>query len=351
MVAIIVILALLGLIYGIGGAIANKVSKLNREEFLRVQQGGGNRGKTAPPELNLPFTIPAAITSAVVFVLFTLFWIFIQQIDGQSVGVVTTPAGVKQEPLHTGWRVVMPWWDVHIMDKTLWVYTCAQKVADGQKKDDDAIWAPTSEGIKMGFDISASWKIDANQAPWIYQNVTPQDGNEASRYIWLEENVIRAKLKSCLALTVSEYTPIQTYSMKRQEIQDKVLAKMKKELSTWRIILDQIDIREVYYNPKYEEEIKNKKVQEQKALTLIEVTKQKNELLIQARIDKDIVIQAAQGEAEALKIKGNAINQNPKIITLEWINKWDGQLPTYWMGGGAGASNPMFMINMGELNK
>ena len=40
----------------------------------------------------------------------------------------------------------------------------------------------------------------------------------------------------------------------------------------------------------------------------------------------------AEGEAKALQIKGNAINANPKIIKLEWINKWDGQLPTYMMG-------------------
>jgi len=332
--ALLVILALLGLIYGIGGGIANKVSKMNREDFLRVQEAGGNRGRQAPPAFNLPFTVPVAWISGISFILLILFWIFIVKIDGQSVGVVTTPTGVKQEPLHTGWRVVMPWWDVHIMDKTVWVYTCAQQAKDGQDKNDDAIWAPTSEGIKMGFDISASWKIDANQAPWIYQNVTPQDGNESSRYLWLEENVIRAKLKSCLALTVSEYTPIQTYSMKRKEIQDKVLAKMKQELASWRIILEQIDIREVYYDPKYEEEIKNKKVQEQKALTLIEVTKQKSELLIQAKIDKEIVIQTAEGEAKALQIKGDAINKNPKIITLEWINKWDGQLPNYMMGQG-----------------
>ena len=228
----------------------------------------------------------------------------------------------------------MPWWDVHKMDKTVWVYTCAKGVKEGQKADDDAIWAPTSEGIKMGFDISASWRIDPLQAPWIYQNVTPQDGNENSRYLWLEENVIRTKLKSCLALTVSEYTPIQTYSSKRQEIQDKVLAKMKVELSSWRIILDQIDIREVYYDPQYEAEIKNKKVQEQKALTLIEITKQIQEQYTQSKLQKEIVIQAAEGEAKALSIKGDAINKNPKIIQLEWIQAWDGALPVYMMGNG-----------------
>jgi regulator of protease activity HflC (stomatin/prohibitin superfamily) len=334
MMVLLVILALLGLIYGIGGGIANKVSKMNREDFLRVQEAGGNRGRQIPPAFNLPFTMPAAWISGISLILFILFWVFIVRIDGQSVGVITTPSGVKDEAIHTGWNIVMPWWDVHIMDKTVWVYTCAMKQKEGQKTDNDAIWAPTSEGIKMGFDISASWRIDPNQAPWIYQNVTPQDGNESSRYLWLEENVIRAKLKSCLALTVSEYTPIQTYSMKRQEIQDKVLAKMKKELSSWRLILDQIDIREVYYDPKYEEEIKNKKVQEQKALTLIEVTKQIQEQFTQSKLQKEIVIQTAQGEAEALKIKGDAIRQNPGVIQLNWIEKWNGQLPTYVMGQG-----------------
>ncbi len=345
MVALLVILSLLGIVYGVGGAIANKVSKINHDEFVAVQATGGNRGKTVPPVLNLPYTLPVGIVSLISFLGFFIFWTFIVKIDAQSVGVITTPAGVKQEPVHTGWRVLMPWWDVHVMDKTVWVYTCAKGVKEGQKKDDDAIWAPTSEGIKMGFDISASWRIDPNQAPWIYQNVTPQDGGEDARYIWLEENVIRTKLKSCLALVVSDYTPIQVYSSKRQEIQDKVYAKMKKDLSTWRVILDQVDIREVYYDTQYEAEIKNKKVQEQKALTLIEVTKQVTELLKQESIKKDIVIQTAQGEAEALKIKGSAINSNPKIIQLEWIQKWDGALPTYMMGSG---SNTMMLLNPGE---
>lgn len=341
MVTLLVILSLLGIIYGIGGSIANKVSKMNYDEFVRVQAAGGNRGRNAPTLLNLPFTFPVGILSGICFFLFFLFWTFVVKIDGQSVGVVYTPNGIKKEAVHSGWRIIMPWWDVHPMDKTVWVYTCAKSTKNGQVKNDDAIWAPTSEGIKMGFDISASWKIDGNQAPWIYQNVTPQDGNEDSRYLWIEENVIRTKLKSCLALIVSEYTPIQVYSSKRQEIQDKVLMKMKYELMGWRIILDQIDIREVYYDSQYETEIKNKKVQEQKALTLMEVTKQKHEQLIQAKIDKDIVIQGAEGEAKALQIKGDAIRQNPGVIQLNWIEKWDGALPNYMMGE---SSNTMLML-------
>jgi len=331
MVIVFILLAFLGVVYGVGGLIANLVSRKNYEDYQAQQNRRGN-----PPQVfDFPATKITAIASAVVLFCFILFSVFIVKIDGQSVGVVITPTGVSQTPVHTGWRIIMPWWDVHPMDKTVWVYTCAKGTSEGNKKNEDAIWAPTSEGIKMGFDISASWKIDANQAPWIYQNVTPQDGNDESRYLWLEEQVIRTKLKSCLALVVSEYTPIQVYSSKRQEIQDKVLKKMKVELASWRVILDQVDVREVYYDPDYEAEIKNKKVQEQKALTLIEVTKQIQEQYTQSKLQKEIVIQTAEGDAQALKIKGDAIRQNPGVIQLNWIEKWDGQLPTYMMGGNA----------------
>jgi regulator of protease activity HflC (stomatin/prohibitin superfamily) len=340
MVPILIILSLLGLLYAVGGAIANKVSKLNQDEYQKAQKAGLTRGKQSPVIVNLPGTLMSGLISGVVFVLFVLFWTFIYKIDGQHVGVVTTPSGVKNEAIHTGWNLIMPWWSVHEMDKTVWVYTCARE--EGAKRDDDAIWAPTSEGIKMGFDISAAWRIDPNQAPWIFQNVTTQDGDESNRYIWLEENVIRTKLKSNLALTVSEYTPIQTYSSKRQEIQDKVIERMIEDLKTWRIILDQVDIREVYYDGEYEAEIKNKKVQEQKALTLFEVTKQLEEKFIQSKLNKEIVIKGAEGEAQALKIKGDAIRQNPGVIQLNWIEKWNGQLPTYVMGDG---SNTMLMLN------
>lgn len=255
----------------------------------------------------------------------------IVKVSAQQVGVEVTPTGVSDEELHTGWHIIAPWSQVYNMDKTVWVYTCADAENEGAKANADAIWAPTKDGIKMGFDVSVSWRIIPDEASWIYQNVTNETGKNG-RYHWLEENVIRAKLKSALALTVSNYSPIEVYSVKREEIQSKVLERMKKEIISYKINVNQIDIREVYYNHEYEKAINNKKLAEQEALRLFEVTKQKQEKLLQAKIDKDIAIQYAEGEAKALKIKGSAINANPKIIQLEWIHKWDGQLPTYMMG-------------------
>ena len=230
----------------------------------------------------------------------------------------------------------MPWNSVYTMDKTVWVYTCAHSSKEGNKPDADAIWAPTKDGIKMGFDVSVSWRIIANEASWIYANISENDGGDSGRYLWLEENVIRPKLKSAMALTVSEYTPIEAYSTKRQQIQDHIIQKMRAEIKGYKLIIEQVDMREVFYNPEYETAINAKKLAEQEVLRLVEVTRQKEEQLKQASINKDIAIQQAEGEAKALQIKGTSIAQNPKIIELEWINKWDGKLPNYMMGNGQG---------------
>ena len=273
--------------------------------------------------------------------------LFVTAIPAQECGVVVTPGGVKHESYKTGWHIVMPWYKVERMDKTVQVYTCANLGSQGDADDNDfrmtkakrssvqgtTIWAPTVDGIKMGFAISASWKIDEEYAWWIYDNVSELDDSNNGRFLWLEENVIKAKLKSALALTASKYTPIEVYSNKREEIQELTKEKMRKDIQDYHLLLDQIDIREVYYNQEYENAINQKKLEEQKALTLIEVTKQKEELLKQAEIDKNIDITKAEAEAKALQIKGQSISSNPRIVELEWINKWNGELPTYMLGG------------------
>lgn len=304
-------------------------------------------------DFKLPDSILFLIIGFIVFVGVQ----FVTAIPAQECGVVVTPGGVKHESYPTGWHIVMPWYKVEKMDKTVQVYTCANLGSGESVGENDGrmtkakresvqgttIWAPTVDGIKMGFAISASWRIDPEYAWWIYDNVSELDGVSNGRFYWLEENVIKAKLKSALALTASKYTPIEVYSNKREEIQELTLQKMKNDIKEYHLVLEQIDIREVYYNPEYEKSINQKKLEEQQALTLVEITKQKEELLKQAEIEKNIEITKAEAEAKALQIKGQSISSNPRIVELEWINKWNGQLPTYMLG-----SNQSVMLGLNK---
>ena len=279
--------------------------------------------------IQLPFIFPTFVAGLILFILS----ISLVSVTGQEVAVVITPSGVTSTPLKTGWHIVPFWNHIEYMDKTVWVYTFSSKEGEGAKVHSDAIWSPTKDGIKMGLDLSLSWKIEEDYAPWIFANVSEQDGK--NRYVWIEENLIRPKAKSVIALTVSEYTPIEVYSSKRQDIQTEVQEKLAKELQVYHLSLAQTDIREVFYNPEYETAINQKKLAEQEVLRLIEVTKQKNEQLKQREIDKNMTIATAEGESRALQIKGQSISNNPKIIQLEWIQKWNGKLPEYVAGGNA----------------
>jgi len=329
MTIILFIVALLGIAYGIVGMIINSASASKKAAYT----SSGSRGN-APELVFLPAVKVILSLSAVLFAIMLFFSLFVVKIDGPKVGVLSTPSGVSEEPLHTGWHIIAPWNNVHTLDKTVWVYTFSQSKKDGNRPDEDAIWAPTKEGFKLGYDVSITWRIDANQAPWIYQNISGDLNNDTSRYRWIEDNIVRSDTKSAMTSITKNYDVISAYSTKRDEIQKTVFDILNKEMKKRRLILEAVNIREVHYNKDFETAINNKKLAEQEALRLVDVTRQKNELLTQAKIDKDIAIQQAEGEAKALQIKGESINKNPKVIELNLIEKWDGKLPETLINGG-----------------
>lgn len=327
MLTFLTIVSFLGLVYGIIAMIQTRLNKAAEEKRKTDRYAEGY--------MQFPGGGLALTLSGIVFAVSFMINLTLYSISAQEVGVVVRPSGVDENELGTGWHFVAPWNSVKLMDKTVWVYTLTKTTGEGEKTVDDAIWAPTSDGIKMGFDISVNWHIDPSQASWIYANISASQDGEG-KYHWMEENIIRPAIKSIMPLTISKYTPIECYSDKRAEIQDKVQKALIDELAKNHIIVDVAQIREVYYNRDFELAINQKKLEEQKVLTMVQITRQKDEQLKQAEIDKNIAIQQAEGEAKALQIKGNSINANPKIIQLEWINKWNGELPNYVMGNGQG---------------
>ena len=48
----------------------------------------------------------------------------------------------------------------------------------------------------------------------------------------------------------------------------------------------------------------------------------------------------ARGDAEATRIRGEALRSNPQILQQEWIAKWDGAVPTV-----VGNGQTMMMVN------
>jgi regulator of protease activity HflC (stomatin/prohibitin superfamily) len=75
----------------------------------------------------------------------------------------------------------------------------------------------------------------------------------------------------------------------------------------------------------------------------LQKTQQRENEVAQSRAEADKAIAEARGvaesklaiakaEAEAIEIKGAALKNNPAVLELNKIDKWDGQLPQYMTG-------------------
>ena len=84
-------------------------------------------------DLHLPDS-PAFLIAGIICFVITLF---VVAVPAQECGVVVTPSGVKTESYKTGWHIILPWYKVERMDKTVQVYTCASLGSVTDASDDD----------------------------------------------------------------------------------------------------------------------------------------------------------------------------------------------------------------------
>lgn len=129
---------------------------------------------------------------------------------------------------------------------------------------------------------------------------------------------------------LKEVAALQSAEMivkKREEIKVKALASAREKVGAI-LVLEDLVIENIVLSKELETAIESKMVQEQEAAKA-RFTQQK------AQIEADTAIIRAKGEAEAIRIRAEAIRDNPGLIQLQIVEKWDGRSPLV-IGGGAG---------------
>lgn len=114
---------------------------------------------------------------------------------------------------------------------------------------------------------------------------------------------------------------------KREEIKTKSLISAREKIGSLLVIEDLV-IENIVLSKELETAIESKMVQEQEAAKA-RFTQQK------AQIEADTTIIRAKGEAEAIRIRAEAIRDNPGLIQLQIVEKWDGRSPLV-IGGATG---------------
>jgi prohibitin 2 len=105
----------------------------------------------------------------------------------------------------------------------------------------------------------------------------------------------------------------------REQIKARALEIAQKKVGTFLIIED-IVIQNISLTKELESAIEAKMVQEQEA--------QKAQYFQQrAQIDADTSVIQAKGEAESIRIRGQALKDDPAFVDLKIVDKWDGIAP------------------------
>ncbi|MBX3012663.1 MAG: prohibitin family protein [Caldilineaceae bacterium] len=239
----------------------------------------------------------------------SLALIFIQP---QEVGVVisvTTPGGIRPQPLRPGLHWIVPFLERGVQYPTYWqTYTMSNAPEEGAVLGDDSIRARTSDGQEVRLDCSVIFRIDMEQAVLIHTDWQ-------QRYI---EEFVRPVIRGLVRTQVSQFKVNEVNSSARKDLEASLTALLRAEFSNKGLVLDQFLLRDITFTPEYAASIEEKQIAlEGQLQAQYEAEQIRNLALGRA----DAVEIEARAQARALKLIADALQTNPELLTYRYIEK------------------------------
>lgn len=152
-------------------------------------------------------------------------------------------------------------------------------------------------------------------------NLDKESCDELYKTVGVEylDRLVGPALQESVKAVIAQYTAEELITKRevvRQEIFNMISGKMK----PYGIHAESLNIVDFDFSPAFNEAIEAKVTAEQKALA------SKN-LLVQKEFEAKQLVATAKGKAEAMQVESAAIQNNPAIMQLRALEKWDGVLP------------------------
>ena len=147
-------------------------------------------------------------------------------------------------------------------------------------------------------------------------------------------SLIQPRVDEAIKEIAKEHTA-QQIVQDRAAIKKRVLDSARTKIGELLTVVDVV-VEDISLSKTLETAIERKMVQEQEANKAI-FEQQK------AQIDAQISVITAKGEAESIRIRGEALANNPELISLEIVSKWNGRAPRA-VGGNAGGAQMLLPL-------
>lgn len=248
--------------------------------------------------------LPTVIAVVVVLIILDGF----VSVKAGHVGVIFDQGrGVLEEELDEGLHLKIPFWQqATVMDARTQEYTMTIAEGEGEKHTDDSIESRSKDGQVIWVDATILYHIDKNEA----DNIKRTLGTE-SEY---RTKIIRPRCREIIRAVIARYNALDLVSEKRSEIVSDMNEGLKEAYAKHDIELEEVVLRNITYSVDFANAIEEKEVARQRIKTAQYQKEQATEL-------KEKKIIEAEADAQAIRLKGDALRSNPEVIQLEFVNK------------------------------
>ena len=186
--------------------------------------------------------------------------------------------------------------------------------------------------------VALNYKVNADQAHVLFQTI---GYDYRSRVI---DPAIEESVKAATAQFTAEELITQ-----RALVKNTIEENLKNRLSGYSLTVQNLSITNFDFSPEFNLAIEAKVKAEQDALKaereLVRIKVEKEQAITQAEAQNErvkleadaeayAIRQKADSEAYALQVVREQLSQNAKLIDYEAVQRWDGSVPQYMLGGG-----------------
>ncbi len=282
-------------------AIAIYIFQKSVQKYVVVEKGGEVR---TVRKLSLPVYKLTAIIVILLILAFIAVSIRYVPVGHAMVkfNIITKKFTVAGE----GITLVPPFiYNTYIYDLRRQEYTMTSRKGEGRKANiDDSLWAPTSEGLQVGIDLTTWYRVNPDKLIYVHRKIGPD----------YAEKIVRPTIRSVVRHVISEYKVMDVYSAKRRLIQGEVEKRIKKMLEPDGFIIDGVVLRDVHFTPGFAKAIEEKQIAQQEAERM-------NYILLKEKKEAERKKIEAEGEAKKIEIVSKSLKQNPQYLKYLYVSK------------------------------
>ena len=245
--------------------------------------------------------ILAGIAVFVIGIVFSAFTV----ISAGHTGVQITLGEVNPMPLTEGVHFVNPISQIRDVDVRL------------QKAELKGANAGTKDLQVVHTDIVVNFRLDPLKVPHIYKEYG----------LNVDEKVLGPGINEAFKSVTGHYTSEELVT-KRDLVSAEILQHLVAKMAPFNITVSNISLVNFGFSPEYQKAIEAKVIS-------VQQTAKAQQDLERIKVEAASRIAQADGEAKAIAIQAAAIQSNggENYVKLQWIEKWNGALPSTMLGG------------------